>query len=153
MGHLRTLRTDVTDESFRSAVLVGLASVPFTVGLSWQLVVDEVFVAGGSVSGIPLLLAGLLVGYLYSTREVAGRRAGFVAGIAGSVAVAVLYVLNALTTVTSESTGIAVLAVVATPFLLALGAVLCGLFAAAGAVLGGWLAEQGAGVGSARDSG
>lgn len=83
---LRALLSDVTDESFRPAVLVGLASIPFTVALSWELVVDEVYIAGGTVSGVPLLLAGLVVGYRYGThepgRDVGVRRAGFVAGIA-----------------------------------------------------------------------
>ena len=66
---LHALREGVTDESLRFAILVGLATVPITVALSWGSVTDETLVAGGTVSAGPVLLAGLLVGYYYSDRE------------------------------------------------------------------------------------
>lgn len=143
---LRGVADDVADESFRTAVLVGLASVPFTVVLSWELVFDEVQVAGGSVSGIPLVGAGLVVGSLYRTRPAESSRAGIVVGFAASVGVAILYVLNTLTTVVSASTGVAVVVVLATPVVVALGAVLCAFVGMLSAMLGEWAARQGSRV-------
>jgi len=143
---LRALRADLTSESYRPAVLAGLASVPFTVALSWELVVDGMYVAGGTVSGLPLVLAGLFVGYLCGGRDIEAGRAGFVAGIAGSGAVAVLYVLNLLTTVAAEPTGVVVFAAVATPFLLVLGALLCGVVTMVAAILSGWATTRRSGV-------
>jgi len=146
LSWLRRVADDGADESFRTAVLVGLVSVPFTVALSWELVADEVQVAGGAVSGLPLVGAGLLVGSLYRTRSAESSRAGLIAGLAASVGVAILYVLNLLTTAISASTGVAVVAVLATPIVVVLGGALCGFVGMFSAMVGEWAAGQGSRV-------
>jgi xanthosine utilization system XapX-like protein len=148
----RRTRSDLTGESFRLAVLAGLASAPFTIALSWDLVRDEVEVAGGTVGGIPILVAGLIVGVLYSGRAVESRRAGTVAGVAASVGIGVLYLANTVTTVLSEPPGVAAIAVLATPVLLLLGVALSALVGLVGALVGDWIAQHGARLLSARDA-
>lgn len=115
---LHTLRDGVTDDALRVAILVGLATIPVTLALSWNPVTDNV-VAGGSVSGAPLLLAGLLVGYYYSDRETESRRAGIWTGLAASIATVLVFVANAIVTIGSEPSRWAAVTVIGTPFILA----------------------------------
>ncbi|MFP8953410.1 hypothetical protein ACLI4Z_10605 [Natrialbaceae archaeon A-arb3/5] len=103
MPSLRTLRDDLTDESVRVAILIGLATVPVTVVSSWESVTDEVVVLGGSVSGGALLLAGLLVGYYYHGREADVRRAGIWTGLAGSLGTILIFGANSVTTLAAAS--------------------------------------------------
>ena len=63
--HTRLYRT-LTDRQLRLAMVIGLASAPITVALSWGTVLDERTVAGGTVSGTAFLVVGLVVGYLYT---------------------------------------------------------------------------------------
>jgi len=133
-ARLQNLRDDLGDESFRVAILVGVASVPFTLLFSWGLVFDEVQFAGGRISGGPLFLAGLVVGYLYTERPVDSRRAGALAGFAGSIAVVLLYLFNLLTTVVSATRWVAMGAVLLTPLALGLGVLLCVVVSMIGAL-------------------
>lgn len=134
---LHTLRDGVTDDALRVAILVGLATIPVTLALSWNPVTDDV-VAGGSVSGAPLLLAGLLVGYYYSDRETESRRAGIWTGLAASVATVLVFVANAIVTIGSEPSRWAAVTVIGTPFILALGAGFVVLFATVAAQFADW---------------
>ncbi|WP_255191162.1 DUF5518 domain-containing protein [Natronobeatus ordinarius] len=121
MDPLQTLRDGLADDSLRFAILVGLASVPFTVVLSWDPVADDAVVFGGSVEGLPLLLAGLLVGYRYSDRATETRRAGIWTGLAASIAPVLVYVATTVASLGSLSSRMAVLAVALTPIALAFG--------------------------------
>ena len=121
MAPVGELRDALTDDSLRFAILVGLASVPFTLALSWEPLADGVVVLGGSIQGLPLLVAGLFVGYRYSDRETETRRAGIWAGLAASSGTVLVYAANAVASIGSMSPRVALLAVVLTPIVLALG--------------------------------
>lgn len=118
---LREAASDLTDPSFRVAAVVGLASVPVGIALSWNSVVDETMVAGATMNGAPLFVAAMIVGALYRTRSADTRQAGTVVGVAASGSVIVVTLANAVTTVLSSSAVITTIALLATPFLLILG--------------------------------
>lgn len=141
MPPLRALRDGLTDDSLRVAILVGLATVPFTLTLSWRSGPDDVTV-GGTVSGGALLLAGLFVGYYYSDRETESRRAGIWTGLAGSIAVVLLYGTNTITTIGSQSTRWAAVTVALTPVALALGVGLTVLVTMVAAQFAGWVTTR-----------
>ncbi|MFU8868152.1 hypothetical protein [Natronococcus sp.] len=142
MDALREYRESIAGDPLRFAVLVGLATVPFTVALSWQPPSDEVTIVGGTVSGVPLLAAGVLVGYRYGDCASRTRRAGIWAGLAASVATVLLYVATAASTIGAASTTMTVLAVVLTPIAVAIGTGLTVLVTAATAVVVGWLRRR-----------
>lgn len=86
---------DLTDERFRTAVLLGLASIPFTVALSWESAPTsfsaEAVVAAGLLAGLHYADrssenadVGLFEGLRYGKRPAVSRRAGVVAGVVGS---------------------------------------------------------------------
>lgn len=124
MPPLRTLRDDLGDERLRTAILVGLATVPFTVALSWESVSDDGIVLGGTVSGGALLLAGILVGYYYNGRPTETRRAGIWTGLAGSLGTILVFGANSVTTITSASWPWTAVAAVLTPLTFGVGVVL-----------------------------
>lgn len=142
MPPLRTLREGLTDESLRVAILVGLATVPFTVALSWVSVSSDGVVAGGSISAGPILLAGLLVGYYYSGREPESRRAGIWTGVAGSIAVVLVFAANTIRTIGSAPRGWAVAAVIATPFAVAFAVGLVVALTALAAQFADWVRRR-----------
>lgn len=78
MPPFRRFVDDVTGEQFRVAVLLGLASIPFTVGVNWLLTTDP-------TSATPLFLACVLTGSLYRSRPVSATRAGELTAIAGGL--------------------------------------------------------------------
>ena len=142
MPPLRALREGLTDESLRLAILVGLATVPFTVALSWVQVSDDVVAAGGSISAGPILLAGLLVGYYYSDRETESRRAGIWTGFAGSIAVILVFAANTIRTIGSGPREWIVAAVIATPFALAFAVGLIVAFTMFAAQFADWATQR-----------
>ncbi|SIR67036.1 hypothetical protein [Natronorubrum thiooxidans] len=122
MSWLAALREGVTDEELRVAILVGLASIPFTLALSWGSVSSgDGVVIGGSVAGTPLLLAGLLVGVHYHDRPTDGRRAGFWTGLVGSSATGLVFIANTVSSVGTLSSRLTVVAVAVIPVALVLG--------------------------------
>lgn len=126
----------------RVAILVGLATVPFTLALSWGAVGDDSVVAGGFISGEVLLLAGLIVGYYYSDRETESRRAGVWAGLAGSLAGVIVVTANTVATIGSASSRWAAAAVIATPFVLAFGVGFTVLITTIAAQFAGWVTTR-----------
>lgn len=140
MDPVRFLREGLADDSLRTAILVGLATVPFTVVLSWEPAAGDTAVVGGSVSGTPMLLAGLVVGSLYRNRG--ARRAGIWTGLAASVGTAILFVANTVTTVPPDSPEWIALAVVLEPVVVGLGVALTVAFTAIPALIGGWAATR-----------
>jgi MFS family permease len=144
MDRLRRFRDGLTDKSLRFAILAGLATVPVTVSLSWEPVADGSTVAGVSVSGTPLLMAALVVEYVYGRRETetTARRAGIWTGLAGSLATVILTVANTITTIGATSTTIAALTVATTPFVLALGVGLTVFVTAVAAAVAGWVTTR-----------
>ena len=118
---LRSLRDGLDDESLRIAILVGLATVPVTVALSWAPASADVFRIGGSISGEALLFAGLFVGYYYHGRETAARRAGIWTGLIGSLGTVVVFGANSVATIVAASWPRTAVAVLGTLVTLAFG--------------------------------
>ncbi|WP_436346107.1 hypothetical protein [Natronorubrum sp. FCH18a] len=141
MPSLQDLRDDLTDESLRVAILAGLATIPFTVLLAWAPVSGDV-VPAGSLLGNPLMLAGLLVGYCYSDRPTESRRAGMWTGLAGSLGVVAVAVVDAVTSIPSAPPEFFVLTVVATPVLLAIGVGFLVLFTTLSAQFADWVTTR-----------
>jgi len=129
------LRDDLTDERSRTAVLAGLASIPFTVLLSWDS--DP-----STVSGTPVVAAGLLAGYLYSDRSMPSRRAGKLTGIVGSAPAVILSVVYALSVFRIEPTRIAAVFAVLAPIGISIGVGLFALIGVVGAAVGDGIAKR-----------
>jgi len=77
-----SLRKDHADSltggGLGTAILVGLASLPFAVVLSWPL-------GSESVAGTPIVIAAVVAGYLYRPRSDLSTRAGVATGLAGGL--------------------------------------------------------------------
>jgi peptidoglycan/LPS O-acetylase OafA/YrhL len=114
--HTRLSRT-LTDPQLRLATIIGLASVPITVALSWETVLDERTVAGGTISGVPLLIVGLLMGYLYYERPADRRSVGVAAGIAASTGLVVVDLAKMISTFDAFSRETLALALIGTPII------------------------------------
>ncbi|QPV64951.1 DUF5518 domain-containing protein [Halosimplex litoreum] len=143
MTAIRGILLTAFDERWRPATLAGLASVPFTVAASWDGVGDPTVVAGGTVSGLALVVAAVAAGYYYGDRRAGPRAVGTRVGLAGSIGVVVVYLANAAVTVaTSPASFAAVVAVLAAPVVVALGAALSVLVAVLGAAAGDWLGRR-----------
>lgn len=132
----------LTDEALRSATVLGFASIPFTVALSWHAVTDAAVVLGGTISGGPLFLAGLLAGYVYSDRPTPTRRAGVQTGLVGSLGVAIVYLSNSATTIAAGPEWVAGASLVLTPVAVGIGIALSVLVCVIGATIGEWLTTR-----------
>jgi hypothetical protein len=121
-------------DGYKIAVLLGLASIPFTAALYWQ--------SPGTVSGGPVLMAGLLAGLLSADRPVSSTRAGAVAGVVGSaVSLWPFAQMVGVISTFSQPAWFSLLQVAVAANLVILGA---GLFALGGAC-SGWVGAQAAG--------
>lgn len=123
MLSIQSLRKDLTDDSLRFAILLGLATIPFTLVLSSgsASVSGDGVMSSSSVDGGPLLLAGLLVGYWYSNRSTESRRAGLWTGLVGSIATVLVFVAPEATTIGTTTSWTTVIAAVLIPISIALG--------------------------------
>lgn len=81
---LQNVRHDVRDERFRTAVLIGLASIPVTIG-SNLLLAPGPLSGNGTVSATALFVACLLTGGWYQPRPARSARAGAVTALVGSL--------------------------------------------------------------------
>ncbi|WP_222916402.1 DUF5518 domain-containing protein [Natrinema sp. SYSU A 869] len=153
MPPLRNTLADLTDERFRTALLLGLASIPFTVALSWESAPTSfsvtAVVAAGLLAGLHYADrsaengdVGLLEGYRYGKRPAASHRAGIVTGVVGSVPAvgwAIVYMFELAWTLPGWQGAVAaVLLPAAVPFVAALFALSGGV----GAAVGDWLAAR-----------
>lgn len=79
MGRLQTISDALSDEVWRYALIIGLASTPFTIILYWQSYPDF------SHPVSPVFFAGLLVGFLANRQGIEvgqiGKRTGLVASL------------------------------------------------------------------------
>ncbi|SER24590.1 DUF5518 domain-containing protein [Natrinema salaciae] len=150
----RNTFADLTDERFRTAVLVGLVSIPFTVVLSWESAPTTV--SGTAAFGAGLLVGfhyadrsapngdvGLLEGIRYGKRPAASRRAGIVAGVVGSVPAVLWATISVLELVRYLSGWQAAIAAALLPVTIPFAVGLFALSGAIGAVVGDWLAVRG----------
>lgn len=135
MEALRRGVDDVTNESFRIAVLVGLATVPFTVVLSGRP--ESHVIAGG-----PVFLAGLAVGYVYSDRPISSRRAGVYTGLAAAIGVGLWQCYYMASVAWAGSAAIALLTAILTPIVLLVGVGLAVLVASIGTIVGDRVAAK-----------
>lgn len=135
MRSLAELRDDLTDERSRTAVLAGLATIPFTVLLSWES--DP-----STFSGTPILVAGLLVGYLYSDRATESRQAGKLVGVVGAVPVVIWSVVDWLPVLRTEPPGFVVASSLLTLIVMAIGVGLFALIGIIGATVGNGIAKR-----------
>lgn len=118
--HTRIVQS-VTDQRLRLATILGFASVPVTVALSWGTVADERMVAGGTISATAYLVVGFLVGYLYYDRPTERRPAGARAGLAASVGMVVVYLANMVSTLDLSAPRATAFALIGTPLAIAVG--------------------------------
>lgn len=89
MVAIQSLRRSLKDEQFRGVILLGVASIPFTVGVNWMSTSDP-------VSGVPVFVASVISGYVYKSRSMKGRRAGAVTGLVGGVPILLWQTVAAL---------------------------------------------------------
>jgi len=150
MSPLPSLSQTLTDPQHRLAVLLGVASAPLTVALSWNRVTDTTQVAGGSVSGVVFVAVGLIVGYVYHERAVDRRGIGIAAGVAASSGLIVVYVTNLFTSIDVSSPGFTALLLAVTPLLIVLGVAISVMVVMVSTVIGdrfaavrSWRAEAG----------
>lgn len=78
MYSLGNIPRDVTDERFRTAVVLGIASLPFTVVVNWILTPDP-------LSATSLFIVCVMSGYLYRPRSESSTRAGTLTGFIGGI--------------------------------------------------------------------
>lgn len=156
---LRAAREWVTDESMRTATVVGLLSVPFTLAVSLgvplevvslvevleRLSIDTVLryasfaAAPDHISLWPLFLAGVLVGGAYRGRETGWGRAGKRTGLVGSLPF-LWQAAGLFQFVWSGSFGNLFLGTAFALFATIVGVVFTVFFAMIGARVGHWLA-------------
>lgn len=136
MSHLDRFRGGLTDDSLRFAILAGLVSIPLTLALSLESLSNGTVVAGGTASGLPLLVAGVVVGYHYVSRPTEGRRPAVWTGLVGSVGPLAVFVANGVSTLSTGSTRLAAIAVLLTPVTAAVGVGLSVLVTTVGGVVG-----------------
>ena len=74
---VREIVNNLIGEEYRTAILIGIASVPFTVGINWAFV-------NGNVDMLPLFVACVVSGYLHYSD---GMHRGIVTAFAGGVPV------------------------------------------------------------------
>ncbi len=135
MVSLAELRDDLTDEQSRTAVLAGLATIPFTILLSWDS--DP-----STFSGTPVLVAGLFVGYLYYDRQTESRQAGKLTGIVGAAPVVIWSVVDWLPFLRTEPPGFVVAGSLLALIVIAIGVGLFALIGLVGAIVGNGVAER-----------
>ncbi|WP_323172830.1 DUF5518 domain-containing protein [Natrialba sp. PRR66] len=121
----------VTESPFLIAALLGFASVPFTLFVSWETTT--------LLHSAPMIVTGLLVGYLFNARPADSHRAGLVAGFVASLGGVVAF---AIEVVARSSLGERPrLEVVAIPFVLVLLVICLAILVMICAMVGNWVAE------------
>lgn len=115
-------------------VLLGFASIPVTLALS-------IGSGPSSINAAPVFVAGLAVGYYYSTRSMSGPRAAVRTGLIGGLP-ALWYSVDLVRSqlVGSSDYLFAAIAFGVIWFLLGLGASV--LFSVSGAVIGRWVSRR-----------
>ncbi|ELZ20051.1 DUF5518 domain-containing protein [Natrinema limicola] len=142
MPSLRSLLERLTDDRLRAATLVGVASIPVTLVLALDAIPRDGVGIGGLSPTIPLLAAGLFVGYYYHDRPIASRRAGVRTGLVGSVGVLAVSVADLVTTLGFESPAMTAVTVALFLVEIVLGAVFMAVLTMASAIVGAWIAGE-----------
>ena len=140
MSLLRSLFKRLTDDRLRTATLIGVASIPMTLILALDATPRDGAVIGGTSPVMPLLIAGLVVGYHYYDRPIASRRAGVRTGLVGSVGILAESVADLVTTLGFESSAMAAVTVGLSLVAIVLGVALMAVLTMASAIVGAWVA-------------
>ncbi|ARS89697.1 hypothetical protein B1756_08060 [Natrarchaeobaculum aegyptiacum] len=138
----QVLRDALRDESLRIPILVGLVTVPITVGQSMGSVVTGPGTFDATISGGPFPLAGILVGLYATRRPVDAKRAGVWTGLAASIAVLLVYGLGSISTILATSWPLAAVAIVLAPLTIAFGVGVVVLLTTVPAVGTHWLVTR-----------
>lgn len=109
------------DESLRVPILVGLATVPLTVGQSWESVVTGAGTFDATISGGVFPLAGLLVGLYATRRSVDAKRAGVWTGLAASSSVLLVFGVGSIPAIVATNWPLSAVAVFLAPITIAFG--------------------------------
>nr|WP_049928917.1 DUF5518 domain-containing protein [Halopiger goleimassiliensis] len=129
---------------FRVAILLGIASIPLTVGINLAYTPDP-------VSATPLFAACIVSGYLYRPRPVIGIRAGVVTGLAGGVPILVRQGVAAvgdwwgnaiLVDLVGDSWGMALSSAGAGVLTVAILTIVLVVVGSVGGLVGGWLNDR-----------
>ena len=134
----------MVDDRFRTAVALGIVSIPFTVGINWMLTPDI-------AEATPYLIVCLLSGYLYGPRSISVTRAGIITGSIGGIPIVVWNSRTALTNswgnpivtdAVGDSVMMAAVSVGATLFTAAVLTVVVLAIGWVGGIVGGWMRNR-----------
>lgn len=121
----------VTESPFLIAVLLGLVSIPFTLLVSRETT--------ALVNGAPMIVTGLLVGYLFNARPVDSHRAGLIAGFIASLGGVTVFAMEVAARISpGESTRLEVVTIL---FVLVLLVICLAILVMICAMVGNWVAE------------
>ncbi|MEY7848833.1 DUF5518 domain-containing protein [Natrarchaeobius sp. A-rgal3] len=142
---LQRVVAGATDERLRTATVVGLATIPFTLLLSsWSANAStDTISIGGAISITSVLVGGLVVGYRYGERPTSGRRAGKRTGLVGSIGGILLVVVTMVTGLWGASAGYAVAVVAVSAIAIGFVVILSVFAGMIGAVIGELVATDG----------
>lgn len=126
----------------RFAMLVGLASVPFTVLLAEGAITPDAASIGATVPAAPLVASGMVVGYRFGDDARDRRRAGVWTGLVGSIGTAIVFLAGIDTVLPIDSTRATLVATGISLALVAVGVVLTVGLTLVGSVLGGMVRER-----------
>ncbi|ELY46943.1 DUF5518 domain-containing protein [Natronorubrum bangense] len=137
MNRLQAISDKLSNEVWRYAIIVGLASTPFTIILYWQSYPDF------SHPISPVFFAGVLVGYISNKQDMDTRQIGKRTGLVAAVPVLwpffdLLVFISGFSQPTWFS-GFQVMAIILMSIVITVVSVLIGMI---GAILGDWLAGK-----------
>lgn len=131
MPSLEDVLDKLGNEQLRTATLLGVASIPFTIAVNWTASPD-------AASGTPLFVAAIIAGYDYRTKPIKSSHAGGQAALVGSIPILVWWTADAAIEVASALEG-AAFGVGVGLVVIVLGVLLMTFVGMVGGVIGGWL--------------
>ena len=133
----RTMESPVmiTDRSWTYPIVVGLGSIPFTLLAQW--------LSAGTLVLLPVLLAGLLVGYIFAEQRTSSRSVGWRAGLVGGLAL-LWGGVHFITMIPEHPFSLAAagFAFLSSAIVIGLYIVIFGVVGGIGGILGEWMADR-----------
>ncbi|MDQ2050600.1 DUF5518 domain-containing protein [Natronolimnohabitans sp. A-GB9] len=87
---MTTTESSMEFTEFRTAILLGIASIPFTIGIN-------LLYSPTQAEALPVFVACVISGYLYQSTPIRGTRVGIVTGLVGGVPILVWQTVTVLT--------------------------------------------------------